>query len=615
MLEPTTRRLLLEALRPPAGATLDLAVASTFTLNLHALLTAPLAFAMFDWEMEDEHPEANVIASLEAVRRHAERIHIFCQAGEIAAPPDYRTLVGYLEGSVHEVAVPSGSIFHPKVWALRFRRTADGSPSYRLLCLSRNLTFDRSWDTVLSLEGEASHNDRPKNADLQTFITTLPQMAVHPLDQNAIAEIEQLALEISSVEFKIPEGFDRLTFHAMGPSFSKSAPMLRYPLEKLLVISPFLTATAMRQIGGKSKDSMLVSRPESIDGLGETALADFKQTYVLSGDAVATSLHVTEETEENGHASPTILETELSGLHAKVFIGDRGERAHVWIGSANATDAGFHANVEFLVELSGPIETCGVETVIGERDREIGLLSLLLPYQPGSEPLPPEEDEEALEQLDELARAIASRPFEARASITTDGIYDLVLSSRERIPTIPTTITATCWPITVKPGIAKRPLSDASLTFVGLDVDRLTPFFAIELEQRAWRVRKRFVVNASLIGGPTDRKDRILASLIRNADDFLLYLRFLLADLSDAQGLLEGLGGESSNDWGFGGSRSNGALLEPLMRALARNPGRLDDVARLVDDLARTPYGLTRIPSEFAQVWDALWAVREGLRK
>jgi hypothetical protein len=185
--------------------------------------------------------------------------------------------------------------------------------------------------------------------------------------------------------------------------------------------------------------------------------------------------------------------------------------------------------------------------------------------------------------------------------------------STEQMPTIRTTITATCWPITVKPGVARRPLSDASLTFSGLDVDQLTPFFAIELEQRARRVRKRFVVNARLIGAPDDRKDRILAALIRNADDFLLYLRFLLADLSDAQGLLEGLSGESSGDWGFGGG--SGALLEPMVRALARNPGRLDDIARLVDDLSKTPDGQARIPAEFADVWDSLWAVREGLRK
>ena len=30
---------------------------------------------------------------------------------------------------------------------------------YRVLCMSRNMTFDRSWDTLLSLEGELTGSD------------------------------------------------------------------------------------------------------------------------------------------------------------------------------------------------------------------------------------------------------------------------------------------------------------------------------------------------------------------------------------------------------------------------------------------------------------------------
>jgi hypothetical protein len=49
-------------------------------------------------------------------------------------------------------AGPEG-VFHPKVWVLRFL-AQDGVVRYRILCLSRNLTFDRCWDTVVALDGE-----------------------------------------------------------------------------------------------------------------------------------------------------------------------------------------------------------------------------------------------------------------------------------------------------------------------------------------------------------------------------------------------------------------------------------------------------------------------------
>ena len=51
---------------------------------------------------------------------------------------------------------------------------------YRVLCLSRNLTFDRSWDTALVLDGElrnrkyAIHVNHP----IGDFFEALPGMAV-----------------------------------------------------------------------------------------------------------------------------------------------------------------------------------------------------------------------------------------------------------------------------------------------------------------------------------------------------------------------------------------------------------------------------------------------------
>jgi hypothetical protein len=43
MLDPEGRHLLLDALRPPPGHELDVAVGTTYTLDLYALLTAPVA--------------------------------------------------------------------------------------------------------------------------------------------------------------------------------------------------------------------------------------------------------------------------------------------------------------------------------------------------------------------------------------------------------------------------------------------------------------------------------------------------------------------------------------------------------------------------------------------
>jgi hypothetical protein len=56
MLDPETRRYTLETLRPSAGYELDRAIGTTFSLDLLALLTAPLAFTFFDWEDTEGRP-------------------------------------------------------------------------------------------------------------------------------------------------------------------------------------------------------------------------------------------------------------------------------------------------------------------------------------------------------------------------------------------------------------------------------------------------------------------------------------------------------------------------------------------------------------------------------
>ena len=73
MLEPDSRAILLDELRPPDGFRLDAAVATTFTLSLVAALVPPLAFAS-----EQLQGNSDPISALEAIRSSGDRIDIFC---------------------------------------------------------------------------------------------------------------------------------------------------------------------------------------------------------------------------------------------------------------------------------------------------------------------------------------------------------------------------------------------------------------------------------------------------------------------------------------------------------------------------------------------------------
>jgi hypothetical protein len=156
MLQPAHRLTLINAMRPPAGFRFDAAMAVTFTLDLRALLAAPAAFALTCADgMATDDPSQTPIELLHAIRAHAGNITVFSQAGEIALPPAQKVFA-FLERCVVPVAAPRRGVVHPKVWALRYRDTEHPSGSrLRVLCASRNLTFDTSWDTVLRLDESA----------------------------------------------------------------------------------------------------------------------------------------------------------------------------------------------------------------------------------------------------------------------------------------------------------------------------------------------------------------------------------------------------------------------------------------------------------------------------
>ena len=336
MLNPNSRCVYLEELRPPAGFTLDRAIATTFSLNLLALLMAPVSMVFSSLKEQDELLQ-DPVALLESLRQTAGHFAVFCQEGRISVPREDTLLYSYLERAVVEVQPPGGGVFHPKVWVLRFLGEENGKQVtfYRFLCLTRNLTFDYSWDTALVLEGRLADrkNAYSRNRPLSDFIRSLPEMAVRKVNPEIEEHIDIISDEILRVKFKTPEGFeDKLRFLPAGIKGYKRLPELDH-YTRLLVLSPFLSGRALKSMIERGNNNILLSRPESLDALdGETfnALKD-------SG----TSIYIMDSAAEKPESEFQEWENDFSGLHAKLYILEEGWDARLWTGSANATNAAF----------------------------------------------------------------------------------------------------------------------------------------------------------------------------------------------------------------------------------------------------------------------------------
>ena len=230
---------------------------------------------MFDRERADGAPRNDPIAALQALRRYASRITVFCQAGDISVPRDYRSLVVYLEDSIIPVVPPNPSaIFHPKVWFIRYRRRDTDEVTYRLLCMSRNLTFDRSWDTILRLEGELS--DAVQHPELRAFVATLPRMAddVKPISDERRTGINALGAELERVRWSGPEGLEIERFWPIGHDGRPAWPFTGRA-DRFFVASPFVTKGALERLTKRVRGSILCLSAGDVRSTGRRCNAAF----------------------------------------------------------------------------------------------------------------------------------------------------------------------------------------------------------------------------------------------------------------------------------------------------------------------------------------------------
>ncbi|MDN3495205.1 phospholipase D family protein [Planococcus sp. APC 4015] len=593
MLDPQTRAALSEQLAPPPGFELGHAVGTSFTLDLETALTIPLSFASHRISASDGN-----LGILDAVRRAADRIDIFAQAGEISMG-GRSDLVAFLERIVHPVTVRRG-LFHPKVWFVEY--ASGDERAYRFICASRNLTADRSWDVVVRLDGRIAGGDKiegatARNAPLAALLRRLPELAVQPLDDERKARIYTLADRIGTVDWEWPDGIRGLSFHALGLA-GATLPELRG--QRALIISPFVSDDGLATLRrGIRTDTHLISRADTLDRLAPASLGGRLRTAVL--DDAASLLDQDARTDDSGALEP------LTGLHAKAIIIDRQDGAQILLGSANATGAALRDNIEVMVGLTGPVPRFGVQATL----EAMGALVENYAAQGGKQPT---EDEESQYRLERALRSLADIRITAR--VLTGDSYSLAVSREERTAARADELTdgiSVHWHLLTRPDAGGRGLpgvGDDPSMVADLALTDITPFMVLSARDLEGNER-RTIVLAQLIDDVDTRRDAIIARQLTDRGAFVRLLMLLL-ELSGQQMPTGGAGAGFFAAAGAGGDEGAG-LFESLVRAVGSGHGGLADVRRIVDYLLTTDDGGTVLPAGFAELWAAVWAAHEQL--
>lgn len=591
VLEPNDRKLLSEGLRPPEGYSFDSAVAATYTLDLTTLLTVPLHLVRFAAENQGQ-ALADGIALLEALQRTSRRLTVWCQAGAIGAPSMPHVLYSLLETSVVPVHAPGGGAFHPKFWLLRFVAPT-GAVRLRLLVSSRNLTADRSWDTMLWLDGEVSTRDHASNSPLVDLLLALPNMAVAPIAEPLRERMAAQAAELRRATWELPANVDEFTFEVLGLRRQAwSAP----PSHELVVVSPFVDAAALLAVlKSTGRGAALISRSDALDALPVDILRRFDAVKVLDEAA---------ETESGDDSAAAAAET-LRGLHAKICLAARGWYTSVVVGSANATSPAWLTgkNIELVVTLTGKrSKLAGISEFLGAD----GLGNLLMDYRRADVVPEPDEAELAAEQALEAAQAaLVGAGLHLRCSGEGDA-WTLEVWTPNPLKLVGLKAVR-AWAVSLRYETAVDASGLATCNAVALPVlpmASVTGLLAFELEAQAASRKIRFVLNLPVEGLPAERDAALVRAIVANREGFLRYLLMLLGGDDEFASLTAGNHGAAQAWRSTGSGGEIMPLLEQLTRAWAH--GRHEEllaIDRLVVDLQKTEAGREVIPIEFMAVW------------
>ena len=613
MLPPDSRTTAFKLIRPPSGYRLDFAVLTTYTLDLETLLVLPLSvLAHPDGGLEELL--ADPLRLHQAIRDAGDRVHAFVDEKGIAIPRGARSLYSMLETSVHPVRAPNGGAFHPKVWVARFTAVDEAEDLLRVAVLSRNLTFDRSWDVALASEAPLRSQRRvAASRPLHDFLRELPRLATGRIPQRTVDRVVALADQVTRTAFPAPDGFDSpIEFHAIGLTPRRRAwrpPSSGY---RTLAVAPFVNRTGLDVVGRLSgNERILVSRQEELDKLSDDALADWKEKFVLSdaaqGEAEDGPAAAAEE-DPTGTAGPnqgepgTGVDTRPSGLHAKMIAVEHGWHVTWFVGSANLTAAAFTgSNVEMMASVTGKRGGASGRGIGHFLDG--GFQKLCVPYQRVEQEAEDPQVTDARARLEAACDALVDARLQVVCA-SADELWTLTIDGNVALPA---DVEVEVWPVSVAEDQACRlpePLRWRLL------VAHLTAFIAFRLSVPVRGVDDiRMTLRLPAEGMPADRIHQILRTLLNSPEKFLRFLRALLGGLDQLVGWAKDAEeGTGTGDWGVGGGGET--LLDDLVRTASRDPDRLKPVRRLIDDLRKTDEGRRVVPDELFAVW---MAVEEAL--
>lgn len=593
MLNPYNDRMYYgKILSPPEDCELDFAIATTYSLDLDSLIGASISIGLSD-DIDSDLSE-NPIFLLDALRKTSNKIVLFCEKGQIHLPNNPNQLYTLLENMLFEVITSKTlkrnkyASFHPKMWLLKYK-DENNNFSYRFIVLSRNLTFDRSWDISFTMDGKKGEKLTNKNDALISFIDYLKEFAT---DENKIKKMNEIAEELKYVNFDLESSdfkdFDFIV-NGIGNDYSiQNHSLFDENLDELLIVSPFLSNSTILGFNtrkNKKSKALLFTRYESLPKLKAKDCDNF-EVYVLKDEIVCGEPKSSEESQE-------ILKQDI---HAKIFAVEDNRFTDLYLGSLNATQNAFWENIEFMIKLRARKKTFNVNNLANDLfNSDKGGSNDPFQMVNMENILPEEESEE--KQLDYIIKYICRLDSKAMI-VSNDDFYNIELEFNDLNFNMFRDVT-----VYVKPLLSNKEREFCEkIIFKNISKLNLSEFFVISVRDNEGKFVRR-VIKVKCEGMPVTRDNEVISSIISDETSFIKYVAFLLGDDYILNAIENENIGKSSKNFNF----QLPELYEKMLKAARYSPEKFKEIEFLINSLSEEdiiPEGFEELYNTFIKVID-----------
>lgn len=650
MLNPNNDRLDYgHILSAPQDYELDFAIGTTYSLDLDSLVGASIALGLS--QETDTILRKNPIFLLHALQSTGDKIALFCENGRIKSPNKITKLYILLEEMVFQVTNPNvikgnHASFHPKFWLIRYVNEEEEDVLYRIIVLSRNLTFDKSWDISFSMDGKKLENRSnlkiDKNKNLINFLEYLKDFSTNSEKTDKINEI---IMELDDVEFYLNTNtFDDFEFIPYG--ISKNVSIEKYPsflenFDDLVIMTPFLSKNVISELNKKVnpcekekydsewKGPYLFTREDSLSNLNDSDCDKFK-IYTLKNQVIGGESTVSGESdyseeflpdgvidEESNGADENIshetqyIENKDKDIHAKIYFVRNGAQVDIYLGSLNTSFNALNGNVEFLVHLKTNYRKFNLKKLLndlfcGEEGGPDSPFQLVDDINKYVEVGPKEKIKDYLESV---LRNIARLKFKSKIT-SDDNLYKINLSV-DNFSDFEEEYKNKDLNISLKPLLYKNSQTfSKNMIFSGLSKNKLSVFFVISIEYQEEHISK--IIKIETEGMPDDRDKDIFSEFVKDKTAFINYVSFILGIDSIAPPPVEPIAGWEDEDNGDGSGDDSKksiqfpAVYEKMLDAVVSPQNKLNEIDYLIQTLPEDviPEGFIGVYGIFKEVLD-----------